>query len=147
MVNFGKAIVKDMYIGAKPELFRLARYMRNNPTDAEKVLWNQLRKFRSEGFVFRRQHPIDFFIADFYCHRLKLVIEVDGEYYSNEKSIDYDDSRSGELERFGIQVIRFRNEEVICKTEHLNLIIQTKIAELSSPSHTGRGGQEGERPI
>jgi len=137
MVNLGKARVKDMYIGAKPELFRLARNMRNNPTTAEKVLWTHLRKFRSEGFVFRRQHPIDFFIADFYCDRLKMVIEVDGEYHSHENSIAYDDSRSGELERFGIQVIRFRNEDVTNNIENVILVIQTKIAELSSPSHSG----------
>jgi len=79
MAYLGKAKVKDMFIDAKPELFRLAHNYRNNPTEAEKILWEHLRKFRSEGFVFRRQHPIVFFIADFYCHKIKLVIEVDGD--------------------------------------------------------------------
>lgn len=53
---------------------------------------------RERGFVFRRQHPVDFFIADFYCHKIKLVIEVDGEIHSHEENFRYDDSRSGELE-------------------------------------------------
>jgi very-short-patch-repair endonuclease len=147
MANLGKTIVKDMYVGAKPELFRLARNMRNNPTEAEKILWQHLRKFRSLGFVFRRQHPIDFYIADFYCDRIKLVVEVDGEYHSNRDVFEYDDSRSGELERFGIRVIRFRNEEVINNIEQVILAIKKIISELSSPSLIGRGGQEGERPL
>jgi very-short-patch-repair endonuclease len=99
MVYLGKSKVKEMYIGAKPELFRLASKMRKNPTEPENFLWKHLRKFRSGGFVFRRQHPIDIFIADFYCHKIKLVIEVDGEYYSNDENRKYDDNRSGELER------------------------------------------------
>ena len=78
MVYLGKAKLKDMYIDAKSELFRLARNMRNNPTEPENILWEHLRKFRSEGFVFRRQHPIDIFIADFYCHKIKPVIGIDG---------------------------------------------------------------------
>jgi very-short-patch-repair endonuclease len=85
MAYLGKAKVKDMFIDAKPELFRLANNYRNNPTEAEKLLWEHLRKFRSERFVFRRQHPIVFFIADFYCHKIKLISEVDGNYHSIEK--------------------------------------------------------------
>lgn len=145
MVYLGKSGVKDMYVGAKPELFRLASDMRKNLTEPERVLWKHLRKFRSEGFVFRRQHPIDFFIADFYCHKIKLVIEADGGYHSNDENRKYDDNRSGELERFGIEIIRFRNEEIIENTERVMSLIQLKIDELSSPAHTGSGGQEGVR--
>lgn len=136
-----------MYIGAKPELFRLARDMRNNPTEPEKILWEHLRKFRSEGFVFRRQHPIDFFIADFYCHKIKLVIEADGKYHSDEQIWRYDDSRSDELERYGIKVLRFKNEEILNSTDHVISIIRLKMKELASPAHHGSGGREGERPI
>jgi len=146
MAYLGRTKVKTMYIEAKPELFRLARGMRNNSTEPEGLLWKRLRKFRSTGFVFRRQHPIDFFIADFYCHKIKLVIEVDGGYHEEEESKEYDDNRSGELERFGIEVIRFKNEEIL---ENLDLVIskiQNKIDELASPSLPGRGGREGVRP-
>jgi very-short-patch-repair endonuclease len=70
MAYLGKTVEREMYFGAKPELFRLAKEMRNNPTDAEKILWEYLREFRSAGYTFRRQHPIDIFIADFYCHKI-----------------------------------------------------------------------------
>ena len=147
MVYLGKAKVKDMFIDAKPDLFRLARDYRNNPTEAERILWAHLRRFRSEGFVFRRQHPIVFFIADFYCHRIKLVIEVDGDYHSNDQIRDYDDSRSGELERYGITVLRIHNEEITDNLEHVMTTIRQRINELASPALPGSGGREGVRPI
>jgi very-short-patch-repair endonuclease len=140
MVYLGKAKVKDMFIDAKPELFRLAHNYRNNPTEAERILWELLRKFRSEGFVFTRQHPIVFFIADFYCHRIKLVIEVDGDYHSNDQIREYDDSRSGELERYGITILRFGNDEIINNLKKVILRIHLKIDELSSPALPGSGG-------
>jgi very-short-patch-repair endonuclease len=145
MVYRGKSKVKDMFIDAKSELFRLARNYRNNPTEAEKILWEHLRKFRSEGFVFRRQHPIVFFIADFYCHMIKLVIEVDGDYHLNNQTCDYDDSRSGELERYGINVIRFTNAEILNDFELVISRIRLKINELASPALPGSGGREGVR--
>jgi very-short-patch-repair endonuclease len=139
MVCLGKSVERDMYYGAKPELFRLAYNMRKNLTNAEKVLWKYLKKFRTEGFIFRRQHPIDFFIADFYCHKIKLVIEVDGDIHLNKDKIKYDESRSGELERFGIRVIRFKNEEVINNTDFVLNKIKSIISESSSPSLLGEG--------
>jgi len=105
MVYKKKGIVKDMFVGAKPKLFSYARDMRKDPTEEEKILWGQLRKMRNEGYIFRRQHPIDLFIADFYCHKLKLVIEVDGEIHDQTENQEYDDGRSGELDRYGITVI------------------------------------------
>jgi very-short-patch-repair endonuclease len=140
MVYLGKARVKDMFIDAKPELFRLARNYRNNPTEAEGILWEHLRRFRHEGFIFRRQHPIVFFIADFYCHSIKLVIEVDGDYHLNDQIREYDDSRSGELERYGITILRFKNDEVVDDIEHVISRIHFKINELSSPALPGSGG-------
>lgn len=116
-----------MFIGAKPGLFIYAGRMRKKPTEAENILWQHLRKFRKEGFVFRRQHPVDIFIADFYCHKLKLVIEVDGEMHSEELKHEYDEGRSGELERFGIKVIRFTNDEIINDPESVVLQITRQI--------------------
>jgi len=140
MVYLGKTKVKDMFIDAEPVLFRLARYYRNNPTDAERILWGYLRKFRHKGFIFRRQHPIVFFIADFYCHHIKLVIEVAGDYHSDIHISEYDESRSGELDRYGITVLRFRNEEIINDIQHVMSRIDLKIDELSSPALPGSGG-------
>jgi very-short-patch-repair endonuclease len=143
MVYLGRSIEREMYFGAKADLFRLAGRMRKNPTDAEKILWNHLKKFRSEGYIFRRQHPIDFYIADFYCHKLKFVIEVDGEIHFSEQSLEHDDSRTGELERFGIKVIRFTNEEVFYNPELVIKQIKEYIIELASPALLGAGDGRG----
>jgi very-short-patch-repair endonuclease len=133
-----------MYYGAKPELFRLAERMRKKPTEAEKVLWKSLKGFRREGFIFRRQHPIEFFIADFYCHKIKLVVEVDGDIHLNEENIEYDNSRTGELERYGIKIIRYTNEVVINNIDLVIADILLNINELTSPSLLGEGDRGGE---
>jgi len=146
MAYLGKGKVKDMYISAKPELFRLANHMRHNPTEAEQILWNELRKFRSKGYIFRRQHPIDYYIADFYCHKVKLVIEVDGGIHSEVQNIEYDDNRSGELERYGISVIRFKNAEILNDLEVVLSRIIHYLNETASPALPGSGGREGVRP-
>jgi len=123
-----------MYFGAKPVLFRLTEKMRKNPTEAEQMLWKHLKKFRSTGFIFRRQHPVDFYIADFYCHKLKLVIEVDGEIHDTEETRVDDDGRTGHLEHFGIKVIRFTNEEVLENEDLVISQIRRYLNELASPA-------------
>jgi very-short-patch-repair endonuclease len=132
MVYLGKPRERQMHIGAKPQLFSYAREMRKEPTDSENRLWMQLRKFRHEGYVFRRQHPIDIFIVDFYCHKLNLVIEVDGEIHELPEAIDYDEGRSAELEKHYIRVLRFKNEEVMDGIDLVLKKIRHIISELSS---------------
>jgi very-short-patch-repair endonuclease len=105
-----KELDKNMYFRAKPGLMDLAKMLRNNMTFHEKLLWEKLKGKQICGVRFRRQHPINFFVADFYCHEVKLVVEVDGEIHKDK--IDYDDGRSAEMEKFGIEVIRFTNYEV-----------------------------------
>ena len=102
----------DMYFNASRELIELARILRNNATPAEKKLWLELREMRSVGVRFRRQHPVWRYIADFYCVDLKLLIEVDGPIHDDKSSQDKDANRTAELERMGITVIRFTNDEV-----------------------------------
>ena len=143
MVYLGRSITREMYLHAKPNLFRMADRMRKNPTKAEKILWKNLKKFRSEGYVFTRQYPIDFYIADFYCHKLKLIIEVDGEIHENEQTEEYDESRTGELERFGIKIIRFTNNEVINNQEFVIKEIRKHLNELASPALLGAGDGKG----
>jgi very-short-patch-repair endonuclease len=58
MVYLGKTRVKDMFVNAKPDLFKFAREMRKYPTESEKLLWEHLRMMRREGFIFRRRHPL-----------------------------------------------------------------------------------------
>lgn len=132
-----------MHVGAKPELFRYAQEMRRNPTESEKTLWEILRKFRHKGYIFRRQHPVDIFIADFYCHKLKLIIEVDGDVHDSDQAMEYDDGRSAELEKYGLNIIRFTNDQVLKETDSVTFQIQNYIARLTSPSPPGEGDTRG----
>lgn len=132
MVFHRKVIERNMYFGAKPDVFILAKENRKNPTVAEKVLWNILRKYRNEGFIFRQQHPIFIFIADFYCHRIKLVVEVDGGVHLDEEAKEHDDGRTGVMERFGIKVIRFTNDQVLSNKDKVINQINKLIAEAAS---------------
>jgi very-short-patch-repair endonuclease len=103
----------SMFYGAKPSVFEKARILRQSMTEAEKILWEFLSKNKVIGFRFKPQHPINRFIADFYCHALKLVIEVDGGIHNTIENKEYDISRTVELERFEIEVIRYTNEQVL----------------------------------
>jgi len=99
-----------MYYRARPATLETARMLRNRMTNSEKLLWEKLKGKQLLGLRFRRQHPIDFFIVDFYCHDARLVIEIDGEIHKDQA--EYDDGREAEIERFNIKVIRFTNYEV-----------------------------------
>ena len=101
-----------MFYGAKRSIFQNAKELREKMTGAEMQLWSRLNSSQL-GVRFKRQHPIDIFIADFYCHKFKLVVEVDGEYHYDDEQLEYDEGRTAELERFGITVIRFTNDEVM----------------------------------
>ena len=96
-----------------------ARRMRKQPTIAEKVLWNGLRNRLVKGYKFRRQHPIDRFIVDFYCREAGLVIEVDGSVHDSLEAREYDDARQQFLEHRGLTVLRFSNEQVVNDTKRV----------------------------
>lgn len=113
MAYIGKSIEKHMYYGAKKDIILQARELRKNMTKAEEKLWSALRKKQLNGYIFRRQHPIDIYIVDFYCHALKLIIEVDGSIHDNPEVSSYDLGRTAELERFGLKILRFTNDEVL----------------------------------
>jgi very-short-patch-repair endonuclease len=106
-----KELDKTMYFRAKPGTLETARILRNRMTNSEILLWEKLKGKQILGLKFRSQHPIDIFIADFYCHKARLVVEIDGEIH--EGQIEYDDGREAEIEKYGIKVIRFTNYEVI----------------------------------
>lgn len=110
---------KTMFYGATPKLFELAAKLRENMTDAELHLWQHLRKSKLT-VRFKAQHPVSIYIADFYCHKARLVIEVDGDIHKYNK--EYDIGRTHELEELGLKVIRFTNDEVINNT---NSVIET----------------------
>jgi very-short-patch-repair endonuclease len=89
--------------------------MRCEPTPAEKLLWEKLRHKQLLGFKFRRQQTIDRFIVDFYCNEAQLVVEVDGEIHDYTQEEDV--IRQEFLESLGLQVVRFRNEDVLKRME------------------------------
>ncbi len=121
-----------MYFKVQPGILETAKMLRNEMTYHEKLLWEKLKGKQICGVRFRRQHPIYFFIADFYCHKVRLVVEVDGEIHNGK--INYDDGRSAEMERFGIKVIRFKNSEVENDIDKVINKIETTVNErLKSP--------------
>ena len=104
----------------------LARNLRKNQTQSEKLLWTVLRRKSLSGYKFLRQHPIfyrvknkwvEFFIADFYCSELKVIIELDGEIHEHRK--DYDSERDLKLLNKGIYVVRIKNKEL----EDMNSVV------------------------
>ena len=109
----------NMFFNAKPAIFEKAKDLRKNMTPAELKLWEHIKDNKILGLRFRRQHPIGIFIADFYCHKIKLVIELDGGIHNNPENKGYDKNRTAELERLGIKVIRFKNEEVLENVEEV----------------------------
>src|SRR4051812_17997266 len=108
---------KPFYFGANDKTFQKASALRKEMTDAEKVLWNFLRRKNVSGYTFRRQHPLGQFIADFYCHKAQLVIEVDGGIHHSESQKEYDENRTYLINELGLNVIRFSNDEVLKETE------------------------------
>ncbi|HHE39127.1 MAG TPA: DUF559 domain-containing protein [Candidatus Cloacimonetes bacterium] len=106
--------------------------LRKHSTKAEKIFWNAVRNRKIENLKFNRQFPLyfeyegrkRFFIADFYCHEMKLVVEIDGGIHETQK--DCDELRTAIINELGMKVIRFNNEKVI---KNLNEVIEelTKI--------------------
>ena len=119
-----------MFYGANPGIFAKAKELRDKLTPAESILWEKLSGNKFLGFKFRRQHPIGCFIADFYCHKAKLVIELDGNIHEVPENKEYDQGRDYEMREMGLKVIRFTNEQVLSNIEtvlsdlegHLNSI-------------------------
>ena len=109
-------------------LIKKAQENRDNPTEAEALLWEQLKSKKLEH-KFRRQHLINDFIVDFVCLSKKLIIEVDGGYHLAAKQQISDEERTKVLENEGFEVIRFKNQEVIGDNEN---VIKTIIQKLES---------------
>jgi very-short-patch-repair endonuclease len=101
-----------IYFGAKPELLRIAADLRNSLTPSERLLWEKLRNRKLSGFKFRRQHPFNEIILDFYCHDARISIEVDGNIHKDNYQKERDKERTFILSKFGIKELRFSNWEV-----------------------------------
>lgn len=101
-----------MFYGASPSTFQKAKMLRANMTSQEKLLWEELKGNKVDGLRFKSQHPIDTFIADFYCHKLHLVIEIDGDSHNSNDQKEYDEGRTYDMEKHGIRTLRFTNQEI-----------------------------------
>jgi very-short-patch-repair endonuclease len=114
-LKFRGLVTTGFHLPYNPKLISRAKELRKNMTDAEKKLWKEYLRFYTYRVL--RQRPIDHYIVDFYCAKLKLVIEVDGEIHNDKIQKEYDDQRTLFLNAYGLTVIRFRNEEVMNEFE------------------------------
>jgi very-short-patch-repair endonuclease len=129
-----------------------ARALRKNSTDAERILWSELRNHRLNGASFRRQVPIKSFVADFMCHAAKLVIELDGGQHFSEQAEQADAARSAVIEAQGFKVLRFSNYDVMANRagvlETIAAVIAERAPTLALPRKRERGHDvpAGKRP-
>lgn len=130
---------ENMYYGASHLIFEKAEELRNRTTSAEEILWKHIH-INKWKLKFRRQHPIWNYVADFYCHGIKLVIELDGGIHEIEDVKRNDETRENYLKELGLTVLRFKNEEVY---NNINVVLEkisNTIGLLQSPP-LGDGGK------
>ena len=120
------------FIHYRHDLAQRARELRRDMTDQERRLWYGW--LRQLPFRFQRQKPIGNYIADFYCHKAKLVVEIDGWRHFTEDGLDYDEKRTAYFESLGLKVVRYRGAAVDSDIEavarQIEEIARTRIAEL-----------------
>jgi very-short-patch-repair endonuclease len=129
----------NMFYGAGHLIFQRAEELRKTMTSAENIIWKHVH-INEWKLKFRRQHPIRFYVVDFYCHKLKLVIEIDGSIHDDEKVKKKDAEREAILKNLGLNVIRFKNEEVYNNPNSVLAEIDKTIKLLQS-TPLGNGGR------
>ena len=117
-------------MGEKRTIVSNARYLRKEATKAEQMLWQKLRR-KNLGVRFRRQHPFDMFIVDFYAPAIKLAIELDGSTHTISANKEYDEMRTDYLELKYVHVLRFWNSEVEKDLDNVLRRIREEIKMLS----------------
>lgn len=110
-----------MHGNATGRKFAFAKELRREMTETEAILWTKLQRKQLKGLKFRRQHPFGRFILDFYCHSLKLCVEIDGGVHQKRMNAEYDVVRTKMLNDNGIEEIRFINREV---KQNLGIVLQ-----------------------
>jgi very-short-patch-repair endonuclease len=122
------------------ELEEKARVLRNNMTLAEILLWSRLRMRQLDGYKFRRQQTIFDYVVDFYCHELKLIIEVDGEVHSLSEQVEKDKNRDKILKLNGYNIFRLSNYEIEADLNASVTKIKSFIPQICPPSRGTIGG-------
>ena len=120
-------------------LLENARKLRQEQTDAEALIWQLLRNCQLNNAKFRRQHPVSPYILDFYCHEHKLAIELDGSQHGTNEGKEQDKKRTEIINKQGIRVIRFWNNEVFENTEGVLDVIYRALLPHPSPLPEGEG--------
>ena len=115
-----------IHYGASKRIFINAKALRSRQTFAEKLLWSKLRN-NQLGYHFRRQHPMLEFVVDFYCEQLKLVIEVDGSVHLDPTVQIEDEYKDNSIQAYGMDLIRFTNEQVINNIDSVVELIKQQI--------------------
>jgi len=106
-----------MKVALAPEYIAFVRQLRHDQTNAEKLLWYSLRNRRLFGLKFRRQYPVGPYILDFYCHKYKLCVELDGGQHYESAGIQHDVQRQAFLTSQNIHTLRFSNNDVLQNLE------------------------------
>jgi very-short-patch-repair endonuclease len=109
------------------KLKKISQELRKSMTDAERLLWSKLRMKQLKGLMFSRQKPLGGYIADFYCHRAKLIIEVNGGQHFKDDNREYDRTRDEYLKSMGLTVLRFTNNDILDNIEGVVDIIEQKL--------------------
>jgi 5-methyltetrahydrofolate--homocysteine methyltransferase len=117
-----------------------AKEMRNQPTEAEKMLWNVLSDKGIENYKFRRQHIIGEYNVDFVCLEKRLIIEVDGSIHNGLEQIEHDKQRTEWLESKGFKVVRYTNNQVLSDLLNTIASIQNHLSTISVAPPSGAGG-------
>ena len=115
------------------------RQLRDNMPEAEVILWSRLQRKTLRGHKFRRQYGIGRYVVDFYCPKLKLAIEIDGDSHFTDQAQEYDREREAYIQSLGLKVIRFTNLEV---RNNLCAVLEA-IEKLVSPPYEGVAVAEG----
>jgi very-short-patch-repair endonuclease len=113
-----------MHFQALPGTKNRARSLRCPMTPAENRFWLYVRSRKMSGYKFRRQHPVGKYIVDFYCHRLRLVVEIDGSIHDIKYIKEYDKEREARIKELGLSVLRFTNEDVFHNPAFVELTIK-----------------------
>jgi cyclase len=139
MAFLRRTIEYSLHLEADEFTFHKSKEFRSEMTEAEKMLWNELKNRKLGGLKFRRQHPLHFYIADFYCHEKRLAIEVDGEIHRKKEVRSHDENRSAELDRLGVTIVRFTNKDVLNNMKKVLDKILHIAGKTDSPSPPGEG--------
>ena len=107
------------------------------------MLWERLRNKQVDGLKFRRQHPIGYFVTDFYCHEIKLIIELEGKIHNKKEQKEYDKLRKELIETWDYSIIYFKNEQIYDDINGVLRIIKETALKLKSPLilEKGEGGE------